>query len=255
MEKCTNNSSSRIVTGVVILVVGMVFFLRNFGIEIPHWIISWHTMLIVIGLLVGYKRDFNGIGWLVMVLIGGMFTLADITAYNLSKLYFPIGLTVLGLFLILKPKSLHKHKWDKKWKKKPTNFDAFDPAAEAEPQPVEGGINEHDILDSVNVFGGSHQNIYSKNFKGGDVIAIFGGCDINLTQADFQGTITLDVVAIFGGTKIIIPSNWEVKSEVTAIFGGMDDKRGVGPVKSDEARKILIIKGVALFGGVDIRNF
>jgi len=62
------------------------------------------------------------------------------------------------------------------------------------------------------------------------------------------------VIAIFGGIKIIIPPSWEVKSEVTAIFGGIDDKRALGQV-IEEPRKMIIIKGVALFGGVDIRNF
>ena len=77
---------------------------------------------------------------------------------------------------------------------------------------------------------------------------------MNLSQADFHETIVIEVVAIFGGVKIIIPPNWEVKSEVVAIFGGMDDKRAVTPF-GDTPKKIIIIKGVALFGGVNIRNF
>ena len=116
------------------------------------------------------------------------------------------------------------------------------------------GIDKNDIIDSVSIFGGNHHKVYSKNFKGGDVVAVFGGSDINLTQADFEGVVKLDIVAIFGGVKIIIPPGWEVKSEVTAIFGGIDDKRTLG-VAAVEPRKVLIIEGVALFGGVDIRNF
>ena len=77
---------------------------------------------------------------------------------------------------------------------------------------------------------------------------------MNLTQADFEGTIELDVVALFGGVKIIVPPSWEVKSEVVAIFGGLDDKRSLGPV-STEPRKIVKIQGVTIFGGVEIRNF
>ncbi|WP_285055805.1 LiaF transmembrane domain-containing protein [Pedobacter ginsengisoli] len=252
MENCKNkhNNTSRIWSGLIILGVGLVFFLRNVGIYIPGWVISWHTLLIVIGLLVGYKRNFNGGGWLIMVLIGGFFTLEDITNSDFSKFYFAIGFIVLGLFVIFKPKNTH-HRWRGKWKAK------F--GGDTSPNADDTGYKytdkeDNDVLDSVNVFGGSHQNVYSKNFKGGDVIAIFGGSDINLTQADFQGTVTLDVVAIFGGMKIIIPPSWEIKSEITAIFGGMDDKRAVSPV-ADAERKILVIKGVALFGGVDIRNF
>jgi len=252
MEKFTNNNSSRIWTGVIIMAIGLVLFLRNQGVDIPSWIISWPTVLIVIGLLVGYKRNFNGGGWLAMVLIGGFFTLGKITDYSFSKYYFSIAFIALGLFLIFKPKRLRKNKWQDK---KAADFDNINTAENDGQGFVNTDTEDNDVLDSVNVFGGSHQRIFSKNFKGGDVIAIFGGCDINLTQADFNETITLDVVAIFGGCKIIVPPGWEIKSEVTAIFGGMDDKRAVGPTSTDGPRKILVVKGVALFGGVDIRNF
>nr|WP_068892328.1 LiaF domain-containing protein [Pedobacter panaciterrae] len=257
MEKFTNNnSSSRLWCGLIILVVGLVFFLKNFGVNIPHWVISWHVLLIAIGLLVGYKRNFNGGGWLIMVLIGGFFTLEDIGEFDLSKYYFAIAFIILGLFMIFKPKRTQrdKERWKKRWHNKHSRFGEFNESVNTDEPKVYTDIDKDDILDSVNVFGGSHQNVYSKNFKGGDVIAIFGGSDINLTQADFEGTIVLDVVAIFGGLKIVIPPSWEVKSEVTAIFGGMDDKRAMGQV-IDGPRKILLIKGVALFGGVDIRNF
>jgi len=257
MEKFTNNnSSSRLWSGLIILGVGLVFFLRNFGIDIPHWVISWHTLLIVIGLLVGYKRNFNGGGWMIMVLVGGFFTLEDIGEFDLSKYYFAIAFIILGLYMIFKPKRTEwdKERWRKRWNKRHPRFRNFDEAVNTDETKEYSDLDKDDILDSVNVFGGSHQNVFSKNFKGGDVIAIFGGSDINLTQADFEGTIILEVVAIFGGLKIVIPPSWEVKSEVTAIFGGMDDKRAMGQV-IDGPRKIIIIKGVALFGGVDIRNF
>jgi predicted membrane protein len=104
------------------------------------------------------------------------------------------------------------------------------------------------------VFSGSKQHVYSKAFKGGEIVSIFGGCDLNLSQADFNNTVVLEVTAIFGGVKIVVPPTWTVKSDVTAIFGGLDDKRSVLSV-TEEPRKIIIIKGLALFGGVDIRNF
>jgi len=255
MDKFTNNNSSRVWTGVVIMVIGLVLFLRNQGLDIPGWIISWPMLLIVIGLLVGYKRNFSGGGWLVMILVGGFFTLGKITDYSFSKYYFSVAFIALGLFLIFKPKAICKKKTKTIWDKAPNDFVDLNSSEHAGEGFVKTDTEDDDILDSVNVFGGSQQRIFSKKFKGGDVIAIFGGCDINLTQADFNDIITLDVVAIFGGCKIIVPPGWEVKSEVTAIFGGMDDKRAVGPLSTDGPRKILIVKGVALFGGVDIRNF
>jgi hypothetical protein len=59
---------------------------------------------------------------------------------------------------------------------------------------------------------------------------------------------------MFGGTKLIIPGNWQVKSEATSLFGGFTDKRHIKPDQliSD---KVLLIKGVVLFGGVEIKNY
>jgi len=239
-----NGRGNRMGSGLILLVIGLIFFLRNFGIGIPDWIFSWSTILMVIGLATGYRRDFNGGGWLIMVLIGGYFTLEDMIHMDLSRYYFAVGFIVLGLFLILKP-----GKDKMKWKKEPLDFN-FGEATKSEEVPAD----EDDFIDTTNIFGSSKQQIYSKNFKGGDVVSIFGGCDLNLTQASFENTITLDVVAIFGGVKIIIPPNWLVKSEITSIFGGVDDKRSVPPT-GEEPQKIIKIIGVALFGGVEIRNY
>ena len=63
----------------------------------------------------------------------------------------------------------------------------------------------------------------------------------------------INITAIFGGVKIIVPPGWQIKQEVTAIFGGFDDKRKMRAV--EDLDKVLIITGVALFGGVDIRSY
>jgi len=249
--KNTNNRSNRLGGGLILLVIGLIFFLRNFGIGIPHWVFSWHTMLIAIGLLIGYRRNFTGAGWMVMVIIGGIFTLEDLADLDMSKYYIAGAFIILGLYLILKPRGLNSGKW----KKKPLDFNLEEnPDAAGTSGEKNYASPENDYIDSVNVFGGSKQQIFSKNFKGGDVVSVFGGCDLIFTQADFEGTVTLDVIAIFGGVKIVIPPNWIVKTELTPIFGGVDDKRAIVPL-GEEPHKIIKITGVAIFGGVDIRNY
>lgn len=269
----SNNNSSRISGGLIIIGVGLVFLFKNLGYYMPDWIFSWHVLLIIIGLLIGYKRNFTGPGWILMILVGVLFTARAIIGFDMSRYYFPMIFIIVGLVLIFRPKgSDHdrrcKARWKSRMKRKYAAMGDLNIPGESEDwnngeagnwnrcrnRNKYAGIDKNDIVDSVNFFGGSHQKVYSQNFKGGDVIAVFGGADINLTQADFEGVIKLDVVAIFGGVKIIIPPGWEVKSEVTAIFGGIDDKRTLG-VAATEPRKVLIIEGVAMFGGVDIRNF
>jgi predicted membrane protein len=105
------------------------------------------------------------------------------------------------------------------------------------------------------VFGGVKKNVVSKNFKGGEINNVFGGSEINLTQADFTGIITLEINNVFGGTKLIVPSHWQLKSEITAVMGGVEDRRNIQPNSGIVPDKILIINGNTFFGGIDIRNY
>lgn len=250
-NRIKDNRIYRISIGLLILLIGVNFLLRNFGIYMFDWLFNWHMFLLVLGLIIGAKRGFQGGGWLALVLIGTYFTLQDLTSQNFSGYALPIGLLILGLYLIFSPK-LGKSRRKKFQEYNPVTATGFSGAEPDQTPPLNN--RDTDVIDSVNVFSGAHHNIVSKNLKGGEVVSVFGGCDLNLTHADFQGTIVIDVVAIFGGVKIVIPPSWEVKNEVTAVFGGIEDKRAIMPY-SGEVRKIVILKGVALCGGVDIRNF
>ncbi|MEJ7677198.1 MAG: LiaF domain-containing protein [Segetibacter sp.] len=81
-----------------------------------------------------------------------------------------------------------------------------------------------------------------------------GGAEINLTQADIQDRAVIEATQIFGGTKIIVPPHWNVKSEVIAVFGGIDDKR---PMQAGNLNpeKTLVLRGISVFGGIDIRSY
>ena len=81
-----------------------------------------------------------------------------------------------------------------------------------------------------------------------------GGAEINLSQADIQGNIILDVTNIFGGTKLVVPSNWIIQNEVTAVFGAVEDRRPLNTNLLD-TNKTMILKGTCLFGGVDIKTY
>ena len=114
-------------------------------------------------------------------------------------------------------------------------------------------VDQRDVLDVTAIFGGVKKNILTKNFKGGEIVCVMGGAEINLTQADFQGKVIIDSFNMFGGTKIIVPPDWDVQSQVVAIFGGVDDKRP--PSAHVDHSKILYLDGTCIFGGVEIRSF
>ncbi|HMW10948.1 MAG TPA: LiaF-related protein, partial [Bacteroidia bacterium] len=90
--------------------------------------------------------------------------------------------------------------------------------------------------------------------KGGEVSAVFGGAEINFMQADIQGRVELEVNQVFGGTKLIVPAHWEIKSEIAAVLGSVEDKRPLRGTTTDE-KKVLILRGTTVFGGIDINSY
>ncbi|GGI21933.1 LiaF transmembrane domain-containing protein [Pedobacter mendelii] len=101
-----NHADKQMGLGILIVVIGSVFLLRNTGIDIPHWVLSWHTIMLGAGLWIGYRKNFQGSGWLALTIIGAIFTLRDITIldFELSKITTALVLIGLGLCIILKPR-------------------------------------------------------------------------------------------------------------------------------------------------------
>ncbi len=113
--------------------------------------------------------------------------------------------------------------------------------------------SSEDYIDTTSIFGGVHKKVVSKNFKGGDIVTFLGGSEIDLSQAEINGTARLDVTQVMGGTKIIVPAHWEVRSEVTALFAGFEDKRQQPAMINPD--KVLIIDGTSIFGGIELKNY
>jgi len=101
-----NHTDKQMGLGILIVVIGAVFLLRNTGVDVPHWILSWHTIMLGAGLWIGYRKNFQGSGWLALTVIGAIFTLKDITVFDfeMSKITTALVLIGLGLWVILKPK-------------------------------------------------------------------------------------------------------------------------------------------------------
>jgi predicted membrane protein len=115
-------------------------------------------------------------------------------------------------------------------------------------------MHPEDMIDVTSVLGNTQRIVVSKNFKGGDVTCFMGGSEIDMTQADIKGTVIMDITAVMGGVKMIVPSNWEIKSEINAVLGGVEDKRQVQG-KVIDFNKVLVLKGTAFMGGIELRSF
>lgn len=246
----------RLWSGIMLLIAGVLLLAYKMGAPIPGWFFTWPVLLIGIGILTGLKSRFRNPGAFILIIVGSIF-LIDQTSPELHfhNYILPVILIGVGLIYITRPKNSCASKERRKWR----NFDwesHSSPAATGaiikSPGSTEMDDAEHVEINAV--LSGVKKIVLSKNFKGGEINAFMGGTEINLLQADIQSPIVLEVNNVFGGTKLIVPSNWDVKNEVTAVFGGIDDKRNVNTGTPD-AGKILILKGTCVFGGIEVTNY
>ncbi|MCH5596809.1 LiaF transmembrane domain-containing protein [Niabella ginsengisoli] len=230
-------SQSHIWIGGFLLVIGVVYLLKKMGLDLPDFLFSWQMFLIALGIFIGIRKNFEGPGWMILVLIGSIFLINEFFVFGeLRRFILPIILIGSGLFFIFRPKGSK-------------NYIQFDEGGTA---PLAGASGQ-DYIDTTSIFGGSKKKVFSKSFKGGDMTNVFGGSEIDLSQADINGTAVLDVTALFGGATLIVPSHWNVISEAVAIMGEVKDKRVMQGVP--EVNKTLLIKGTVIFGGIDIKSF
>lgn len=241
-----DRGQSHVWTGLFLLAIGGVALLKSFGFPLPPWLFSWQMLLIVIGLFIGFKKGFRDGGWFVPIIVGSAFLLNDFFLNGeLRKHMWPLILIVIGAVFLLRPRNRHLSLDQKK----NTGSDA-----ETITPLDEEHYTKDDIINSTNIFSGTKRVILSKNFKGGELVNIFGGAEIDLTQADIVNTAILDVTAIFGGATLVVPSHWAVKSECVTVFGGIGDKRKFTSY-NEPLGKTLIIKGTLLFGGMEIKSY
>jgi predicted membrane protein len=266
------NRSGSVLAGLLLLCIGTLLLLKQFGVPFPDWFFTWPMILIAFGLMIGAGHAFRDPGWVVITGVGTVFLLDKIwPAVPIHHFIWPVLIIALGFMIILAPR--RHRKWHEKWGKYREMQDNTDwekwphtmqtPATEdltAEPQAtVINPIAESDKkrgdnwLDTVTIFGNVKKLVYSKNFLGGDIVTIFGGAEINLTQADFKGNIVIEMVQIFGGAKLIVPPHWQIRSEMVAVFGGIEDKRA--PQNSYDEDKVVILNGTTFFGGIEIRSY
>jgi len=253
-----SHSSGHVFSGLILLAAGGLLLASRMGAPIPDWLFSWHSLLIAIGLFIGFRSNFRNPGWIIMCSVGGFFLIDDLVpGSNMHNFILPAILITVGAFFTMRPAGQwrrDKH-WNRYWDKRDSGNEHADIASTiTTPAGFEGTPEEGEYIDVNAVFGGVKKLILSKNFKGGEMNCFMGGTEINLLQADIQHPIQLEVNAVFGGTKIIVPSNWDVKNEVTAVFGGLEDKRSINSATHD-ANKSITLVGTVIFGGIEIRNF
>ncbi|MCX7874773.1 MAG: cell wall-active antibiotics response protein [Melioribacteraceae bacterium] len=217
----------RVVIGIMLVLIGLLFFLENhepFNELIPSFIYKWEFFFILFGLLF-FLLSRNKIAGIIFFSIG---------LFNLVPELWPLVFIFIGIYILIGFKGLK-------------NFSFSGPNDNVE--------KDKNYLEQISIFGGGSKVFLSDNFKGGNIISIFGGSEVNLTGSKLaEGENILETTSIFGGSTIVIPNDWNVITDVLPIFGGFSDKRKRDPNQIIDTNKTLIIKGVAIFGGGEVKS-
>ena len=229
------NTSSRIATGLLLVVIGALLLVENFtdwNFRFSDW---WPALLVVIGIANLFRRRSGRWFWGAVTLVGAVFLLDSLGVWSVSMRdvwrLWPLILLVIGA------RFLFGHRRRRASRRE------------------ESGTTESVDTSEINVscgFGATEQRVTSRNFSGGAVSAIFGGATIDLTDAGLAvSSPTVDVSAVFGGVTFVVPEDWSVDIRTTNLFGGSSDGRRKAP---SGAGPTLTITGTCMFGGVNIES-
>ncbi len=238
-----NKLDPRVVLGISLVIIGALILLDNIYVinfNIPGIIFSFPALLIFIGILVLLHGNNKVLGSILLIL-GVFFIIPRIFpfVYYDKHIIIPVLIIAFGLYIIFR-------------KRKTSFFNSCNVGSE-----TEGGYKRYDTdrIDDVSIFGGGQKIIASKNFKGGNITCIFGGSEIDFTNCTLaEGTVIIDVIAIFGGSTLIVPNDWNIVLDVFPLFGGFSNKVRRAPDTKIDMSKTLIIKGVVIFGGGELKS-
>jgi len=110
-----------------------------------------------------------------------------------------------------------------------------------------------DEINLVAIFEGVDVANSAAAFRGGSVLAWYGGGDLDLRDATLDPAgARLRARSIFGGLRILVPASWPVEVHSVGLFGGVGN--GTDPATADPASPTLTIDALSVFGGLAITN-
>jgi predicted membrane protein len=222
------------VIGFIVLAIGVFILLDNIGVlHVPHLWRFWPVIFVAVGLskALDSRRGSAMLWGLIVASCGVLLLLGNFNYISLNfNVIWPLLLIGFGANML--------------WRTMERQKNPGGPAALSTP-----------TLNQFAIFGGCKQRVDSREFRGGQLFAMFGGVEIDLRHSSMPaGEAVVDVNAMFGGVELRIPETWTVNLKGTGIFGGFDDKT-THPNPVDGAKPPeLTVTGMAMFGGVSVQN-
>jgi predicted membrane protein len=233
-SKRQKTPASQMIVGLFVVAVGMVFLLDNLGwLDIDFTLHLWPTALIFFGVLkvVQTRTTAGAIVGGALILVGSVILLNETGLISIGwRSLWPLLLIAAGLSVVFKS----------------TNGRSL---LEQFNSPLEK-TSDDSVINITAVMGGFKRRITTPDFRGGEITALMGGCELDLRQSSINGEAVLNVFSMFGGVTIKVPIDWTVVLQGTPIMGGFEEKT----VPSTTPDKRLIVRGYAIMGGLEVRN-
>jgi predicted membrane protein len=227
--------TGRLFFGFFVIALGVLFTLDNLGMieagEILRW---WPAVLAVYGLtrLTGVNCRQSTMPGISFTLAGALLLLHEFDLIQLDPwdFFWPVLLVVIGGSMVA----------------------GVMRRARGADAPVAPGAETDSTFSTFVMWSGIERKVGSLDFRGGDATAIMGGAEIDLRQAKMPGgRAVVDVMVLWGGVELFVPADWKVTVEALPLMAGIEDATRA---PAGETRGHLVVKGVVLMGGVEIKN-
>lgn len=262
MEKRTNalshaKPSGKYFIASLLILSGLLLLARNMewiSYETFDTIVSWHSLLILIG--IGKMMHRRYAGGSLLILIGTYFLLDRLSwlPENLHGIIWPAILVTAGILCLVK--THHRKRWIEiemrtcGLGKEKERDSRMHPNTENNGQQCQ---SEDGYLRSDNAFGSIRHVVLDELFKGARIRASFGGTVIDLRHTNLApGETYIDIDCTCGGIELYIPSDWKVIIQCNAFAGECVDRRWQGA--NIDQKSTLIIRGNVSFGGIEIKD-
>jgi len=249
-RNAARSMTPRIIVGLMIVAFGAALMLDNLGVMNAGDIIRyWPLGLVAIGVTKFWQDDERSskiAGALFMVI--GLLLLSE----NLYFIHFhiwhwwPLLIIGVGVLMLRRAFQPGAEPGQVGWHTTSSGQTVFGGVAASK-----GGGTTEQAFSEFAMWSGVQRRVASPAFKRAELTAIMGGIELDLRQAGTEGgEAVVDVFVMWGGIEITVPPDWAVANQVTPILGGSEDKSS----GTQQAKNRLIVKGVVIMGGVDIKT-
>jgi len=236
--KPSRRATPQLVLGLIILTLGVLFTLHNMDlINAREYIRYWPALLIVFGVskLLQPRGTPGRMGGVIFTLVGAGLLADKLYLFEFHVWdFWPVIFVIIGGTVIWRAMARRQA---------PTH---------GKPWGFESSSDSNDTVNGFAFLGGIRRTNNSQDFRGGELTAIMGGCEVDLRDASIKnGVAVIDIFAFWGGIELKVPPDWSIALNGTPLMGGFDDK--TRPPQGGSAKR-LEVKGYAIMGGVEISN-